>query len=266
MQMLTRKVKISGILVFDTAFHIGSGREGELATDKGVLLEPDGRPLLPGSSLKGSFRTTCERLAPHLGLNACLLDTAMSGVPCVNGSNDIRKAAAEALKSQKDKLAFLADHTRTCHVCQLFGSQLQASRIFFADATLLSWGGSLQIRDGVGIDRDSGTARDGLKYDLEVVPQEAKFSLTFDLENPNDQDLALVGAALAEWGQGVRLGGLTSRGLGRARLESQEVAEVNYADPKQLANYLIKREMTSNNGLLSTCLEQWISGKGQSLC
>ena len=74
--------------------------------------------------------------------------------------------------------------------------------------------------------------------------------------------LALVGAALAEWGQGVRLGGLTSRGLGRARLERQEVAEVNYTDPTQLANFLIRREMTLKNDLLSTCLEQWFSGKG----
>ncbi|HHC25089.1 MAG TPA: CRISPR-associated RAMP protein, partial [Desulfobacterales bacterium] len=79
-----RKVRITGNLVFETAFHIGSGKEGELAADMGVLLEPDGRPILPGSSLKGNFRSFAERLSDYLGLKACLLDSDLSGVKCVS--------------------------------------------------------------------------------------------------------------------------------------------------------------------------------------
>lgn len=260
--ILQRKVKISGILTFETAFRIGSGEEGELATDLGVLRERDGRPILPGSSLKGNFRTMCERLAEHLGLDACLLG-ANAIVQCVTGDNDHYQQVNEELKkkrSEENKLAYLKDHT--CDVCRLFGSPLQASRIFFGDGELLTWSGSLQVRDGVCIDRDSETARDQLKFDYEVVPQGAQFKITIDLENPDLQELALVAAALAEWENGCRLGGFTSRGLGKAKLSGIKVEQVDYTDREQLKNYLLDRQMTPDDTLLASCLQAVLNQEG----
>jgi CRISPR/Cas system CSM-associated protein Csm3 (group 7 of RAMP superfamily) len=63
-QQYKHKIKITGTLTFETAFHIGSGKEGELATNMGVLIGADGAPILPGSTLKGNFRSFGERLAP----------------------------------------------------------------------------------------------------------------------------------------------------------------------------------------------------------
>ena len=77
--MFFQKVKITGKLTFHTAFHIGSGKEGELSTDMGVLLDPDGKPILPGSTLKGNFRAFAERLVPYLNMTACLMDATLSG-------------------------------------------------------------------------------------------------------------------------------------------------------------------------------------------
>ena len=51
-------------------------------SDLGVLLDPASRPLLPGSSLKGKLRNTCESLAHALNLSACFLNVAASGVTC----------------------------------------------------------------------------------------------------------------------------------------------------------------------------------------
>jgi len=79
-----KRVRISGTILFDTAFHIGSGRQGLLSTDMGVLLDRYDQPILPGSTIKGLFRTAAERLAPHLELTSCLLDRTISGIDCIN--------------------------------------------------------------------------------------------------------------------------------------------------------------------------------------
>ena len=259
------KVQIKGTLAFETAFHIGSGKEGELATNMGVLMAPDGRPILPGSTLKGNFRSLAERLSGYLGLSACLLDDGLSGDGCFTGLSDQEERNSKyevfkELKTEDTKLEWL--HKNTCDICRLFGSPLHASRIFFSDGALINWSNALQIRDGVCIDRDSETARHGAKYDFEVVPAGAAFKITIELENPIDKELALVGAVLTEWEAGFRIGGFTSRGLGRVRLEDKTVRQVDYTDPDQLKPYLLKREMQEAKTLLTESLKRLLNHQG----
>jgi CRISPR-associated RAMP protein (TIGR02581 family) len=261
---LLRKVRISGAIVFDTAFHIGSGTVGELATDMGVLLDPAGAPVLPGSSLKGNFRATAEKLAEYLGLTACCLDRSLSGVDCVS-DEAYRKGvqdAFRAIKGEAGQLEWLGKHT--CDVCRFFGSPMQASRIFFADGRLREWAGNVGVRDGVCLDRDSGTARAGLKYDFEAVPAGASFEIVIDLENPSEGELALVGAVLTEWEDGFRIGGFTSRGLGGARFEKRVVEQVDYSNTEHLQSYLLKRQMIRSDDLLETALRKILAAQGAS--
>lgn len=258
------KIRIEGTLAFETAFHIGSGKEGELATNMGVLIAPDGRPILPGSTLKGNFRSLAERLSGYLGLSACLLDNGLSGDGCFTGlsiqERNPKDEVFKALKTENAKLEWLQNNT--CEICRLFGSPLHASRIFFSDGLLINWSNALQIRDGVCIDRDSETARHGAKYDFEVVPAGAAFKITIELENPVDKELALVGAVLTEWEAGFRIGGFTSRGLGRVRLEDKTVRQVDYTDPDQLKQYLLKREMQEAETLLTESLKRLLNHQG----
>lgn len=237
---LRKKVRITGSLLFETAWRIGSGKEGETMSDLGVVRAPGGAPVLPGSSLKGKLRNTCEALAYALGLNACLLNATASAVKCVSDVNlyrDLRKqyeaACGEGLSS---RLAWIESHT--CGVCKLFGSPVQASRLKCSDGRLLNDETVVQVRDGVVLDRDSRTAVDGLKYDYEVVQPGTRFAARFDLDNPSDADLALLGAALFEWHAGGSLGGFTSRGLGRFKLEDIHVHEADLSNPKERLKYL----------------------------
>lgn len=261
-----RKVRITGKLVFETAFHIGSGREGELGSDMGVLLNPEGEPILPGSTLKGSFRSFAERLAGYLGMKACMLDSKLSGVRCVgdeackkellqNIEKD-KKLQEEFKKSEQKKYDYLQEHT--CDVCRLFGSPMQASKIFFSDGILQEWGESIQVRDGVCIDRDTETAKEGMKYDFEVVPKES-FEVVIEIENPDDRDLALVAGALGEWENGFRLGGFTSRGLGRVAFSGKKVQSVEYSNKNQLLDYLISQKMADTPQLLDKSLEKYLN-------
>lgn len=257
------RVRIEGNLVFDTAFHIGSGKEGELATNMGVMIETDGRPILPGSTLKGCFRTEAERLAGYLGQTACLFDHDLSDENCFSGlKQEQQKEKFETFKGKTEtaKLQWLENNT--CDMCRLFGSPLQSSRIFFSDGKLINWSNSLQIRNGVCIDRDSETARTGALYDYEVVPAGATFGISIELENPSEKELAIVAAVLTEWEHGSRLGGFTSRGLGRFRLYDKSVQKIDYSNPEQLKFYLLERKMQPADNLLFESLKRILSNLG----
>ena len=237
---IRRKLRISATIIFETAWRIGSGKEGETMSDLGVVLDPGGQPVLPGSSLKGKLRSTCETLAHALGMSACLLNVEASRVECVSDVNyykaikeDYRRASERGLNA---RLGWIDQHT--CDVCKLFGSPVRGSRLRISDGTLCEWAHVVQVRDGVVLDRDSHTAVDGLKYDYEVVPAGSKFLVIVDMDNPNDTDLALFGAAVFEWHAGSSVGGFTSRGLGRFRTQDIKLAGVDFDDAKQRIRYL----------------------------
>jgi CRISPR-associated RAMP protein (TIGR02581 family) len=261
---LKSKLRIEAILVFDTAWRIGSGREGQ-TSDLGVLLDPYGRPLLPGSSIKGRLRQTCESLAPALGLSACLLNFKASKVPCasdVKWFSEVRTQHKLAIEEGPQRHLQWVERN-TCDVCKLFGSPVRAAKIRFSDGILLDPGMAIvQVRDGVVIDRDSHTAAEGLKYDYEVVSAGSRFRVAFDLENPTEKDEALLGAALIEWSDGSTLGGFTSRGLGRFHLEQIQLWGVDFDNPQERIRYLSAKsheERWTNRGDFYAYFEPKIS-------
>ena len=209
-------------------------------SDLGVMLTTTGEPILPGSSLKGKLRSTCETLSHALGLSACMLNHAASGVNCtsdVNYYQCVRDTYQQTLKQNlQTRQQWIV--TNTCDVCQLFGSPVKAGRLWVSDGALKEWASVVQVRDGVVIDRDSQTAVDGLKYDYEVIPPSSQFELCIDLENPTDPDLALLGIALFEWYAGSSIGGFTSRGLGRFRIKNIKLSGVDMNDPDQRLKFL----------------------------
>ena len=237
---LRRRMRVIAAMVFETAWRIGSGHEGETLSDIGTLRDPDGEPTLPGSSLKGKLRSTCESLAHALSLSACMLNRAASDVNCTSDvgyyrtvRDEYRTASRKGLHSQ---MKWIDDHT--CDVCRLFGSPVRAGRLRISDGNLREWADVVEVRDGVVIDRDSQTAMDGLKYDYEVIPAGSRFEISIDIENPDPQDLALLGAALFEWCSGSSIGGFTSRGLGRFHLEEVKLFGIDLTQPEQRLRFL----------------------------
>ena len=245
MLQLEKKIRLTASLVFDTAWRIGSGKEGQTMSNLGVMIDSKGQPILPGSSLKGKLRSTCEVLSHALGLRACMLNYAASGVSCTSDINYYSRVLRQAYQNALEqglqaRLKWIEDNT--CDVCKLFGSPVQTSRLWISDGTLKEWASVMQVRDGVVIDRDSQTAVDNLKYDYEVVPPDSRFGLCIDLENPTDSDLALLGAALFEWCAGSSIGGFTSRGLGRFHLKDVKLSGVDMRNSEQRVNFLTKTD------------------------
>ena len=67
---------------------------------------------------------------------------------------------------------------KSCTACRLFGSPWLASRVHFQDAFLTNSQDLprlTEVRDGVGIDRDLGSAKRRIKFDFETVGDLAAF-------------------------------------------------------------------------------------------
>lgn len=206
---LTNIAEISGELVFDTALHVGTGR-GSMTTDAQVIRGPDGAPFIPGSSLKGALRSAVERLAHVVGADPCYLE-----------DDDEHSCRLSDEERPNKSLATL--ETKLCAVCKLFGSPDYGGRLAIADARLVGvWVGEPDVRDGVGINRDTLNAQTGIKFDHEAVPADTRFRFHLRAENLSDDDWKLLALGVLQLVRGdITIGGRRARGLGRCRLEEK---------------------------------------------
>lgn len=219
---------ITGTLEARTAIHVGSGEENELA-DSLLRRDTQGHIIIPGTAIAGALRAFLTRLAPRLGGRVC---KALVG-PTHEGDGE--KGCA-------------------CQICRLFGdvepsdepdSTSAASRLLVFNARLIEDSTTpTLIRDGVGIDRASGTAARavGAKFALEVLPAGAEFTLRMELreDKPDGRmDEQLLAVALAEWQAGrAHLGGDVARGLGAFLLKDVHYHERDLDNPDELVAFL----------------------------
>lgn len=252
---LRNRYVFDGKLEMMTGLHIGGGKVTLSYTDSPVVLTPEGLPFIPGSSFKGTLRSTIEKmvasLPPDLGLHSCGLPT--KEIPTETCPTARQKQVAEARRANPNNADKILEDARKqlCQTCQLFGSPFAASRITINDLYLINdeWSGTTQIRDGVAIDRDSETAKSGAKYDFEVVPSTTVFGLHIVIENATEQDLQLISIGLGEFVSGFGgVGGFRSRGLGACILNDLEVRRLELMGiddterKRRLQHYLLLRE------------------------
>lgn len=243
---------IKAVLEMEAALSVGSRLSLEpTGTDMPVLKDPNGLPFIPGSSIKGVVRFQAERILrtwnrpPHLW--AC----DPFGDPCVpEKSRDGRKGKDKFWEESGKNDAVFSQRVfeASCTACRLFGSPWFAGRVAFKDAYLTNADALpivTQIRDGVGIDRDLGAARTGVKYDFETVVPGACFGLEILAENLEDWEIGFLLTVFRLWEEGgIAIGGKTTRGPGWGRLKGMQVQQVN-AD--NLMDYLLNRQMATQS-------------------
>jgi CRISPR-associated RAMP protein (TIGR02581 family) len=225
------RVTFSGTLTTLTALRIGAGRAtGVTGTDLPVVRDVLGRPYIPGSSFKGALRSQIESVMRTLSAKgACdpLSD------PCVSDEQmqEWQQKRRQAVMTDEQ----LAENIygESCNICRVFGSNWLASKVSLRDLRVKDemWFDQYQIRNGVAIDRDTGTAAEKKLYDFEVVPSATEFECEIVVENASDPELGLLALALRpfERGDGA-LGGARSRGLGVVKIEWRSRTRVKSAD------------------------------------
>jgi CRISPR-associated RAMP protein (TIGR02581 family) len=178
----------------------------------------DGRStvFLAGSGLKGVLRSHCERLLRSADRFACDPTKVKDRHTCGARRDD---------DPPPDPHRY--PHAYQCAACFTFGSLKLAGRFRVADAYPaageIEAANRTEVRTGVGIDRRSQAASQGVLYDTEVVVGGA-FDLRISGENFSLWQLGLVLAALQDLGGGLlRIGGAKARGMGSVRLAGWEV-------------------------------------------
>ncbi len=241
MREMNRKYVFTGKLELKSGMHIGGGQINLRGTDSPVVLTPEGDPFIPGSSFKGVFRSTVEKLVSAIPNRSTCSLSAEGDCPTTK-QEDFNNRRRECRWSETQLFEVLEEEL--CDTCKLFGSPFVASKVFFSDLYVEEWAEAIQRRDGVAIDRDSERAVDRLKYDYEVVSVGSTFKMQIALENPNDSDLELVCVGLNEFVSGMGgIGGMRSRGLGNCQLIDLTAYESDLTDPDQLQRYLVGKKL-----------------------
>jgi CRISPR-associated RAMP protein (TIGR02581 family) len=246
---IDRRYLFTGNLVLLTALHIGGGDNTLGTTDSPVLRGADGKPFIPGSSLKGAFRSTVEKLAATLGLPNSHLDTVDPTADWIKEFNRERRGETSTgeVEPWDEERTLREIGQRWPATSLLFGTTYCASKISFSDLRLVEgYEGIIQRRDGVAIDRDSERAVDGLKYDFEVVAPSLQFGCEIRLEGPTELDLQLTCLGIHEMTSGFfGVGGKRSRGLGNCQLRDLTICELDLTVPdipersRRLRKYLL---------------------------
>ena len=213
-------VRIEPIIIkMQGALHIGAGYSRGLI-DRAIARDGQGQIYIPGSSLKGKVREACERLAACQKLHVCR-------PPYPRG--------------------MCGKNREPCIVCRIFGTpggrQDESLGLHWDNAYLTegwrqaSRGLSLSYpRTQVGMSRRRGVAREGLLFTDEFAAENLTFHtcisghlpLTAVLDEPGryyELILLLAGLKMVD-----SLGGNTSRGAGRCRIELPEKITVKADD------------------------------------
>ena len=226
---------VTGYIETSTPLRVGAGKSTNATdSDNPVIKDVMGNPIIPGSSLKGAMRSYTEALLrsvkPNDPMMACDIFDPKAKCSCEPSEEEIRAYHEHGID---DIDVIYMD--RLCWACRLFGSPRMASRLMIRDLTVASgfWGGTYLMRDGVAIDRDTGTAAARRKYDFEAVPASTRFNLTIQMDNLDDTELGLALLVLrALEKEQIQLGGARSRGLGWCKLVDAKYKL--YTDPVAL--------------------------------
>lgn len=150
--------KIMGILVNETPLRIGVGREPPIGAPVDIAVyRVNGKPIIPGSSLKGVFRSFIESIAASMGFK-------------VHDPWDHQAIEDEARNND------------FCIVCGIFGNTELASHVRIYDAEPLNEARTF-IKTGIGIDREFGSVRPEILFNEEFICPRLEWSFRMDVYN-----------------------------------------------------------------------------------
>lgn len=232
---LLRETFIQGYITNIEPLRIGSGREPPLGslTDLAVLrIRYKGRdiPYIPGSSIKGVFRSSAIMLARSMGLRTC---SGLSRDACTDTEKVVEGGSEMKLGDVLELYMRIGDtatamkkfYEKACIVCKIFGSPYYQSKVYFSDAYPVGEDGevlpfTINTRTGIAIDRRTGAVYGGALYTVEFVEPNAKFKFTVSARNLPNYALGLLSAIISMINSGeVKIGGFKTRGFGSVRID-----------------------------------------------
>ena len=266
-------IKAKGLfLINDTTAAAVSGFDSVSLLDGVPRSDMELRPILPGSSLRGAFRSHAERIMRTLATHQAdddKGDRQISFLKSCPACNPVESSLERPLPKcdswlpEKADLATLHSPASLCLGCYLFGSARKGSRLTVGDAPLKEGTTPIwKVADFLAIDRFTGGALDTAKFDAAALWQPT-FRVTLRLENPENWELGLLTLLLRDlqdgflsvgWGAAKGFGQMTAANFD-IQLGKVPAANVPWSWP----------EFSSDNGsgaflTASFTVELWLEG------
>lgn len=211
---IIKRIIIEGDLVLQSPAHFGSGDTEPLSPiDMLLLRDPlTGKPLLPGASIAGALRN--------------YLRTREFGY-----------------------------HHKGKIFTKLFGGDKNKEESFQSALIVydsIAKESNIEVRDGVRINPETRTAKEGAKFDMEVLSAGTTFPLKFELivEAGDEDELKLaLRTALTGFSNGdIHLGMRKNRGLGQAKVENWRIWEYDLTSSADMLAWLSRGRKFAVNG------------------
>ncbi|NLK98544.1 MAG: CRISPR-associated RAMP protein [Epulopiscium sp.] len=218
---LYNEAKITYTLKTLSPLYIKSGKNDSLnptGIDESFLkVYKDGNPVpvLPGTSIKGVFRSRAEKIL-------------------TNSCDPLNNNCGKKVDKRNDNGT--ARYKKSCPACKLFGSTALKSRILFGDA-YPEGDYTIGTRQTVAIDRITGSSKKGALFDLEYV-EDALFKGEIEIQNFFQWHIKVLTELFEQVNEGfVIFGGVTSKGFGRMKLEDFQIRLKYYDKSKCGSEY-----------------------------
>ena len=245
--LIVRSVRIKGTIEALEPLHIGHG-EGEFTNYIEVLKGPDGKPYIPGTSLKGVLRSIVEIEYSRLGAPVCpgveidlysfrqdqqLINEVRQRfgkyvdlrVWKVRTCGEMNRQAIEGLNSadQDRVLSSLRElNAGLCEACKLFGTTG-----FFGSSVVYD---ALPVSYRIG-EKPSLYVQGKKFFKVEYVEDGSRFSFALSLRNPANYMIGAIILALKDLKDGrFKVGGFKSRGFGLITLKDISMEIRNYSE------------------------------------
>lgn len=208
------RVRISGVLITESALHIGTGELSEknaINSSYNILCrDTDGKPYMPASSLRGFLRTQAQILPE------CLFEQWFGYT-----EQDLKE------KQQLDKTKF----KNFAGKLRVYDARLRNLKDTPTTVTLPD----LPLRTHVRIEPRLGVALEHALFSIEYVPKGSTFDACFEVEQVCEQDLPYALGLLETWDGSVHsaVGGGSGKGLGRLQWGIKKIEVLS--EPKMQA-------------------------------
>jgi CRISPR-associated RAMP protein (TIGR02581 family) len=246
--MILREAIFEGYIENVSPLRIGAGEVPPLgsrveSTVSRVKYGEYNIPCIPGSSLKGLFRSYAGKIASFYNLNVC---SGLSKESCIEtkevickregyrGNYVLKNLIKELLEVGRSSEAMEEFFKNACILCKIFGSMGYRSKVSFSDAYPIDDEGRILpfkfgSRVGIAINRKTGAVAGGALYKVEYVEPGCKFKFKIICSNLPNYALGLLGSILRMIDNGeVRIGGFTSRGYGLVKIRNLNISIKDY--------------------------------------
>lgn len=207
------KIILKANLELISPLMIGSG-ESEIS-DRDILLNKEGKPFIPASSFMGKLynELSSDKKKKYFGQKKA-------------GENDKNEEENKAESSKFEHQSYI--------ICDDLHLSDDSAK-------------NTAIRDGIRINPETGLVEKETKFDYQVLEPGNHFALEMSInvepdDNYNDCKELMKNIVNVLSNRQFALGGKTSSGFGNLQAQNIKVMEYDFADKKQAAAYLLKKE------------------------